>query len=53
MACDALGRRISEAVTNGADWTATYPYYYDGYRTIAASDGGDVLHPVFSRKADR
>ena len=41
---DGLGRRISKAVTNSADWTATYHYYYDGYRMIETHDGSaDVL----------
>jgi RHS repeat-associated protein len=38
---DGLGRRISKAVTNSADWNCTYAYYHDGQRVIEIRNGSD------------
>jgi hypothetical protein len=38
---DGLGRRISKAVSNSADWNCTYAYYHDGQRVIEIRNGSD------------
>jgi hypothetical protein len=40
---DGLGRRISKAVSNSADWNCTPAYYHDGQRVIEIRNGSDQV----------
>ncbi len=44
MQYDGVGRRIVKAITNSADWNATYHYYHEGQRVVETRNGsGQVL----------
>lgn len=43
MQYDGLGRRIVKAVSNSADWDATYHYYWDGWQMIEMRNGSDQV----------